>query len=234
MKRSKDGSSMPAKGSKGVDKRSRAGGFRHHWEGYSFRGRSAGGRSASSNLSAGAPARWVSSTGRRAQSPGPADPCLHFLHVQRHEGGARAAGQEGVPRAAAAVLGAVRHVHRSRPALGHHRGAEGRREGAAHLSRGNPPCRPYFIGLLGERYGWIPESIPQEIIAREPWLKEHVGGRASVTELEVLHGVLNNPDMQHHAFFYFRDPGYVDVPYGEGPGRVCRGRPGKRSKTEGP
>jgi hypothetical protein len=21
-------------------------------------------------------------------------------------------------------------------------------------------CRPYFIGLLGERYGWVPEEIP--------------------------------------------------------------------------
>ena len=21
-------------------------------------------------------------------------------------------------------------------------------------------CRPYFIGLLGERYGWVPEQIP--------------------------------------------------------------------------
>jgi len=71
-------------------------------------------------------------------------------------------------------------------------------------------CRPYFIGLLGERYGWIPETIPPEIIEREPWLAEHVHGRKSVTELEILHGVLNNPDMAEHAFFYFRDPAYVE------------------------
>jgi len=71
--------------------------------------------------------------------------------------------------------------------------------------------RPYFIGLLGERYGWIPESVPQEVIEREPWLKEHVGGRTSVTELEILHGVLNNPEMAGHAFFYFRDPAYVEA-----------------------
>jgi hypothetical protein len=53
--------------------------------------------------------------------------------------------------------------------------------------------RPYFIGLLGERYGWIPDTIRPEVIEREPWLKEHVQGRTSVTELEILHGVLNNP-----------------------------------------
>ena len=71
-------------------------------------------------------------------------------------------------------------------------------------------CKPYFIGLLGERYGWVPENIPQEIIDRESWLKEHLGKTGkSVTELEILHGVLNNPDMAEHAFFYFRDPAYI-------------------------
>ncbi len=72
--------------------------------------------------------------------------------------------------------------------------------------------RPYFIGLLGERYGWIPETIRPEVIAREQWLEEHVQGRTSVTELEILHGVLNNSKMQRHAFFYFRDPAYANNP----------------------
>jgi len=27
-------------------------------------------------------------------------------------------------------------------------------------------CRPYFIGLLGERYGWVPDSIPDELLER--------------------------------------------------------------------
>ncbi len=68
-------------------------------------------------------------------------------------------------------------------------------------------CRPFFIGLLGERYGWIPDAIPKDLIMREPWLKEHLSH--SVTELEILHGVLNNPAMTAHAFFYLRDPGYL-------------------------
>ncbi|OGG49226.1 MAG: hypothetical protein A3F84_23950 [Candidatus Handelsmanbacteria bacterium RIFCSPLOWO2_12_FULL_64_10] len=70
-------------------------------------------------------------------------------------------------------------------------------------------CRPYFIGLLGERYGWIPDEIPQDLVEREPWLAEHRGH--SVTELEILHGVLRNPDMAQHAFFYFRNSAYVDA-----------------------
>ena len=65
-------------------------------------------------------------------------------------------------------------------------------------------CRPYFIGLLGERYGWVPEFIPEELSDDQPWLKEH--RQRSVTELEIEHGVLHNPKMAGHAFFYFRDP----------------------------
>jgi hypothetical protein len=68
--------------------------------------------------------------------------------------------------------------------------------------------RPYFLGLLGQRYGWTPDTISPEVIEREPWLKEHIHGHTSVTELEILHGVLNNPKMADHAFFYFRDPSY--------------------------
>ncbi|MBN2376149.1 MAG: tetratricopeptide repeat protein [Sedimentisphaerales bacterium] len=70
-------------------------------------------------------------------------------------------------------------------------------------------CRPYFIGLLGERYGWVPDEIPPELIEREGWLKQH--REKSVTELEILHGVLNNPEMANHACFYFRDPAYIDT-----------------------
>ena len=70
-------------------------------------------------------------------------------------------------------------------------------------------ARPYFIGILGERYGWVPakHQYPADVVEREPWLTEHQGGK-SVTELEMLHGVLNNQKMDGRAFFYFRDPSY--------------------------
>src|SRR5881628_3454508 len=37
-------------------------------------------------------------------------------------------------------------------------------------------CRPYFIGLLGGRYGWVPEpdSIPADLLESQPWLKQHL------------------------------------------------------------
>ena len=70
-------------------------------------------------------------------------------------------------------------------------------------------CRPYFIGMLGERYGWVPQSVPEDLTEMEPWLKEHHGHK-SVTELEIIHGVLREEAMHGHAYFYFRDPRYVD------------------------
>lgn len=72
--------------------------------------------------------------------------------------------------------------------------------------------RPYFIGLLGERYGWTPNAgqYPELLLAQQPWLAAHAGG-TSVTELEVLHGVLNNPEMAGRAFFYFRDAAWSDA-----------------------
>jgi tetratricopeptide (TPR) repeat protein len=69
-------------------------------------------------------------------------------------------------------------------------------------------CRPYFIGVLGERYGWVPEGIPDELIETQPWLAEHL--KKSVTELEIIHGVLRAPEMVDRCFFYFRDPTYAE------------------------
>ena len=76
--------------------------------------------------------------------------------------------------------------------------------------------RPYFIGMLGERYGWIPpqEGYAPDLLERQPWLKKHQGGK-SVTELEILHGVLNNRRMQGRAFFYFRSPAYARAKGGD-------------------
>jgi tetratricopeptide (TPR) repeat protein len=72
-------------------------------------------------------------------------------------------------------------------------------------------CRPYFIGLLGGRYGWVPEpgSIPAELLESQPWLRQHL--QHSVTELEILHGVFNEEAMHGHAYFYFRDSKYLEL-----------------------
>ncbi len=71
-------------------------------------------------------------------------------------------------------------------------------------------CRPYFIGILGERYGWTPrlEDVRKdtELVEEHPWIEGAINANVSVTEMEILYGVLDNKSMDEHAFFYFRDP----------------------------
>jgi hypothetical protein len=70
-------------------------------------------------------------------------------------------------------------------------------------------CFPYFIGILGESYGWIPgeEAYNTDLLLENEWIKD-VRGK-SLLEIEILHGVLNNPLIPKHAFFYFRDPKFT-------------------------
>jgi hypothetical protein len=70
-------------------------------------------------------------------------------------------------------------------------------------------CRPYFIGLIGDRYGWVPG--PEEyrkhkrIIEDFAWIKGDIQEGLSITEMEIQYGVLRNKQMTESAFFYLRD-----------------------------
>ncbi len=69
--------------------------------------------------------------------------------------------------------------------------------------------RPYFIGILGERYGWVPSPEDaanyNRIIHKYDWIKGDFEQGLSITEMEIQYGVLRNPSMQGNAFFYLRD-----------------------------
>jgi tetratricopeptide (TPR) repeat protein len=89
-------------------------------------------------------------------------------------------------------------------------------------------CRPFFLGILGERYGWIPEKTPEEVASRFPNALADTG--SSITAMEIMHGVLSPPDQKEkksplmklasafrdksgqtsNALFFFRDPGFED------------------------
>lgn len=69
--------------------------------------------------------------------------------------------------------------------------------------------RPYFIALLGHRYGWIPSSSKQSEILRS-FLKQDGMEmtdtiNCSITEMEILLGALGREDYLDHSFFFFRD-----------------------------
>ncbi len=73
-------------------------------------------------------------------------------------------------------------------------------------------CRPYFIGLFGDRYGWIPPFSElykdPTLLERYPWLEEGVIEGMSLLEMEVRHGVLNGRERadseQPGTYFYRR------------------------------
>ena len=45
-------------------------------------------------------------------------------------------------------------------------------------------CTPFFVGILGERYGWVPHQYPVNAVSKYGWIQHHTG--KSVTELEVV------------------------------------------------
>ena len=65
-------------------------------------------------------------------------------------------------------------------------------------------CRPYFIGIIGKRYGWTPEyhevMMDPEIQMRYPWIEQASLDGASLLDMEFSHGVLN--DGNDSAYFY--------------------------------
>ncbi|HEU4388876.1 MAG TPA: DUF4062 domain-containing protein, partial [Blastocatellia bacterium] len=86
-------------------------------------------------------------------------------------------------------------------------------------------CRPFFLCFLGQRRGWVPteSEVSPETFDSFPDLRQVVGA-ASVTEMEVLHALINpfhqslarDPakpakyyERARHAFFYLRDPSYL-------------------------
>ena len=75
-------------------------------------------------------------------------------------------------------------------------------------------CRPYFIGILGNRYGSILETVPEKISSTIPWLVGKEGH--SITELEMLYAVLEHNDEQtlSNCAFYFRSDDLTDQLYG--------------------
>ena len=91
-----------------------------------------------------------------------------------------------------------------------------RKETLRHCLAEIKRCKPFFIGLLGERYGWTPgaEAYSEALLDEEKWLKYEVA-KHSVTELEILHGVLRGPEMAGRSFFYFRDPKYAQAQGGD-------------------
>jgi len=64
---------------------------------------------------------------------------------------------------------------------------------------------PFFIGLLGNRYGYTPEAseleMNPELMERYPWIGKDIAHGMSITEIEMLYGALRNQEDLDAAFF---------------------------------
>ena len=65
--------------------------------------------------------------------------------------------------------------------------------------------RPFLIGLLGDRYGWVPPEERMRAAIDEQGFATEVVGK-SVTALEIEFGVLASTDQKRRSHFYFRAP----------------------------
>lgn len=65
---------------------------------------------------------------------------------------------------------------------------------------------PFFIGIVGNRYGWVPkkEELGANITSRFPAVDTYLENHLSVTEMEMQFGVLQRQE-DMHAFFYFKE-----------------------------
>ena len=76
--------------------------------------------------------------------------------------------------------------------------------------------RPFFIGFVGGRYGWIPPKERWDAVVdsmndeERLMMGDDISDVRSVTELEMLFGVLKDPDSLPSSFFFLRDDSVYD------------------------
>lgn len=65
---------------------------------------------------------------------------------------------------------------------------------------------PFFIGIIGNRYGWVPkeEELGEKVTERYPAVRDYVNRQLSVTEMEMQFGVLERKE-DMNAYFYIKD-----------------------------
>lgn len=69
-------------------------------------------------------------------------------------------------------------------------------------------CHPFFIGIVGNRYGWIPPEEALQatpLLASNPQLLDHIKDK-SITEIEFIRALLAAENNILDARFYFRNP----------------------------
>lgn len=73
--------------------------------------------------------------------------------------------------------------------------------------------KPFFIGILGKRYGWRPNldilKKDTQLEVSFPSLRKDLENKLSMTEIEIQHAVLRNKEKMH-AYFYATDSSDIE------------------------
>lgn len=89
--------------------------------------------------------------------------------------------------------------------------------------------RPFFIGIVGNRYGWSPSEsdlgdFADDLKRKYPWIENAIKNGMSITEMEMQHAILMRSDEENvkmNAAFYLRsDKMCVEDSFKEKPGSV--------------
>ncbi len=73
-------------------------------------------------------------------------------------------------------------------------------------------CKPFLIGLIGDRYGWVPPEARMKAAEKEKGFTSKIKDK-SITALEIEYGVLTDEAQLHRSRFYFREPlAYENMP----------------------
>ena len=66
---------------------------------------------------------------------------------------------------------------------------------------------PFFIGIVGGRYGWIPTLTNYNPFFQcyTDKVRHYIDDRLSITEMEMQHGVLEHNTSEMHAYFYIKN-----------------------------
>lgn len=89
--------------------------------------------------------------------------------------------------------------------------------------------RPFFIGILGSRYGWQPsqedlDELPPSLEQLKPWFGDAMRSSCSITELEIEYGVLRKMDIPYASFFIRDESVEVPAEYREPSGSIAEHR----------
>lgn len=66
-------------------------------------------------------------------------------------------------------------------------------------------CIPFFIGIIGSRYGWIPKrgDLTEDTIIHHNEIEDYLSRELSITEMEIQFGILERAELTN-AFFYVK------------------------------